>query len=281
MEKLPLKYGTVNFERNVWCRVMTEFVSVPTQGRKQQKMMILPGEISHCCCLKLAVKGRILEEHKLVKSVKQQPAPSNPKHLFEKAPLDGLLHYSPYKFAFCPSKKSYECLCTAEQLKKGHPMHQHPIYHSVLPHTDAYRYMCAGIYPKRFDKSNKGMISADDTWTIRSPIITGLDFYTPAINTKTSLTICRVCLKRDPRYKFKEELCGCRLTNEKYFTSCTMILDEEWDQINTSGGIDVCIVTGECDKNDTGKNEILLAARIYVDGYQIPDYPEEELNLFF
>jgi hypothetical protein len=60
-----------------------------------------------------------------------------------------------------------------------------------------------------------------------------------------------------------------------------MILDEEWDQINTSGGIDVCIVTGKCDINDTGKNEILLAARIYVDGYQIPDYPEEELNLFF
>jgi hypothetical protein len=60
-----------------------------------------------------------------------------------------------------------------------------------------------------------------------------------------------------------------------------MILDEEWDQINTSGGINVCIVTGECDIDDTGKNEIVLAARIYVDGYQIPDYPDEELNLFF
>jgi hypothetical protein len=88
-------------------------------------------------------------------------------------------------------------------------------------------------------------------------------------------------LKRDLEYKFKEELCGCRLTNEKYFTSCTMILDEEWDNINTCSGIDVCIVTGECDTTDTGKNEILLAARIYVDGYQIPDYPKEELNLFF
>jgi hypothetical protein len=173
MEKLPLTYGTVNFQNNVWCRVMTEFLSVSTNRRNQQKMMTLPGELSHCCCLKLAVEKKNLEALSLVNPVNQQLEPT----------LDGLLHYAPYKFAFCPSKTYYECLCAAEQLKKGHPMHQHPIYHSVLPHTDAYKYMCAGIYPKHFEKSNKGIL-ADDTWTIHSPIIAGLDFYTPEIIAK-------------------------------------------------------------------------------------------------
>jgi hypothetical protein len=41
------------------------------------------------------------------------------------------------------------------------------------------------------------------------------------------------------------------------------------------------LVTGEPDKTDLGKSEILLSFRIYIKGYEIPKYSDHELNQFF
>jgi hypothetical protein len=277
MDKLPDLYGMDNFKNNAWCRVMSEFNSVHTRGHDQHKFMELPEEISHCCCLKLAVQKSVIDNNHLLA---KYDTPAKPEFSHNEPQLDGLLHYAPYKAVFCPSKKYFECLCAAEQLHDNHPMHQHPIFHSVLPPLMALKYKCLGIYPKNLYQSN-GLIVADDTWTISCPVVNGLDVSNPEINANVLLKVRRVCLKRDPTYIFKEELCGCRLTNQKYFASCSMIFDEEMDTDNVSKGVDICIITGEKDKMDLGTNEILLAARIYVNGYQIPEYHEEELDKFF
>jgi hypothetical protein len=261
---LPRKYGRMNFLLNEWCSIIQQFDELTVES-SYMKTMTIPRQKSHCCGLKQQGKLLAVSPNKLLAS---RSANANAT---EERQLDGLLHYAPYKMVFHSSGRFYESLAVAQQGKAKSTCYQAPVFHSVIPHQDALNYKIAKNYPSGFLDD---ITDSDDTWTVW--VECPMD-----LKNKYSLRVRRLRIHRDQLYDDVPVRGISPLSNPLYFQQCVLAFDEEWEDSDIGKGIDVCLVTGIPGQKDVGKNEILLAGRIYCDFLRIPKYNETQLNEFF
>jgi hypothetical protein len=181
------------------------------------------------------------------------------------------LHYAPYRIVIVPSTRFYETLCVAEQGEERDPDHQHPIYHSVIPNSLAKEYEDKKIYPS----------------ALLSDVAVGDHYsYVPVVipcgteKNRTVLFLVRiVTIRRSRDYKGRPKNGSCCLSNPSYFESCARIFDSEWENNDIEANVDVCLITGEPGPQDKGRNEILLAGRIYKKNFEIPTLQNTTENI--
>jgi hypothetical protein len=235
------------------------------------KFLVLPEEKSHCCGLK--VQGRMLMNTPSYASLSllSPKLPLNtvnePSKNFN---LDGLLHYAPYKMVIYSSGRYFETLAVAQQAQKKSSSYQAPIFHSVLPHAYAVAYENMHISPMGVLAD---IIDADESFNV--------SFQCPMDSKNTlCLVVRRVRVMRDAEFQDIAFRGSCPLIDPYYFVSCAAILDKHWEDADVANGFDVCLITGNPGANDKGKNEILLAGRVYCDFLSIPVYSDCDLNNF-
>jgi hypothetical protein len=174
---------------------------------------------------------------------------------------DGLLHYAPYRVVIVPSKRFYETLCVAEQGRIGDPDHQHPVFHSVIPNQMAREYEDKNIFPSGCISD---VVLADQYFFV--PVEIPFEEGQPTVH----FMIRRVLIRYSLDYKKAPKNGTCCLSNTDYFESCAKIFGPEWENNDIKNNVDACLISGEPGRNDKGRNEILLAGRIYRKGFEIP-----------
>jgi hypothetical protein len=244
-------------QNDVWVNLVTEFIKlVPPTGCKS--ILTIPPSILHCCRLSVEVKHK----RNLLSRTQKKTIPGCVTTLNHvQTNNDGLLHYAPYQVVIVPSTKFYETLCVAEQGRKGDPDHQHPVYHSVIPNHMARDYEDKNIFPSGCIND---VVIADQYFFV--PVEIPFDEGQPTVD----FMIRRVLIRYSKDYKKPPKNGSCCLSNQDYFESCTRIFGPEWENNDIKNNVDACLITGEPGRNDKGRNEILLAGRIYRKGFEIP-----------
>jgi hypothetical protein len=283
MDLLPSVYGLLNYKENKWCQMIAAFCNAQYDHQELfYKIMHVPGILSHCCGLKMAAeKQTAIENEAIIQYLFKHPSGNHDNK--NGSHLDGLLHYSPYRAVFASTSRYYECLAAAEQANHTSSLHQKPVFHSVISNRVARDYETKNIRPmiyKSGSESSAYLVIDDSVFDVECCVIED-EFGTKRFARK-SLNVRRILLKRSLDYVHKEEKRGdCHLNDPYYFSSCTMLLDKQWEEEDSENNIDVIIVTGEPDATDRGKTEILLSCRVLMKEYEISNFSNDQLNRFF
>jgi hypothetical protein len=241
-----------------WCQMVTLFEATDEPNDEHVSVITIPPSIAHCCRLKVDVKRKRNQLHRIKKKQKKADLSSSQSNF---ATNDGLLHYAPYRVVITPSIRFFETLCVAEQGRKNDLDYQQPVYHSVIPNEVARNFDNQGIFP-----------SGDSSDIIIGDFCMDVPVELPfnAYRTIQNWRVRRVLIKFSLDYKTHPKLGSCCLADKDYFRSCLRIFDEEWENEDIKNGIDVCLITGQPGPLDLGRNEILLSGRIYKQEFSIP-----------